>query len=130
MAASGTVACCLPATSFYLNATFAPARDMIDAGVPVAFGSDFNPGSCPVNNLPLAMNIGCYKYRMTPEECLTAVTLNAAAALCRAERIGSIEAGKQADILIWDAEDLDYIFYRFGAELVQTVFKSGVRVYG
>ena len=130
MAASGTVACCLPATSFYLNATFAPARDMIDAGVPVAFGSDFNPGSCPVNNLPLAMNIGCYKYRMTPEECLTAITLNAAAALCRAERIGSIEAGKQADILIWDAEDLDYIFYRFGAELVQTVFKSGVRVYG
>ena len=130
MAASGTVACCLPATSFYLNATFAPAREMIDARVPVAFGSDFNPGSCPVNNLPLAMNIGCYKYRMTPEECLTTVTLNAAAALCRAERIGSIEAGKQADILIWDAEDLDYIFYRFGAELVQTVFKSGVRVYG
>ena len=59
-----------------------------------------------------------------------AITLNAAAALCRAERIGSIEAGKQADILIWDAEDLDYIFYRFGAELVQTVFKAGMRVHG
>ena len=67
---------------------------------------------------------------MTPEECLTAVTLNAAAALCRADRIGSIEPGKQADILIWDAEDLDYIFYRLGAELVQTVFKAGQRVHG
>lgn len=67
---------------------------------------------------------------MTPEECLTAVTLNAAAALCRADRIGSIEPGKQADVLIWDAEDLDYIFYRLGAELVQTVFKAGQRVHG
>ena len=129
MKAGRTVACLLPATSFYLGATFAPAREMIEAGVPVAFGSDFNPGSCPCSNLPLAMNIGCYRYRMTPEECLTAVTLNAAAAIHRAERLGSLEVGKQADVLIWDASDLDYVFYRFGDSLADTVIKNGVVVY-
>lgn len=125
MAAGGTIACLLPATSFYLNAEFAPARQMISAGVPVAFGSDFNPGSCPVDNLQIAMNIGCYKYRMTPEECLTAVTLNAAAAIDRARTLGTLEAGKQADFVLWDADNLDYIFYRFGADLARAVFKRG-----
>ena len=128
MAQGGVIACCLPATSFYLNAGFAPARDMISAGVPVAFGSDFNPGSCPVHSLQIAMNIGCYKYRMTPEESLTAVTLNAASAIGRAELVGTIEPGKQADFLIWDAPNLDYIFYRFGDNLVKSVFKKGVQV--
>jgi imidazolonepropionase len=128
MAKGGTIACCLPATSFYLNAAFAPAREMIDADVPVAFGSDFNPGSSPVNSLQVAMNIGCYKYRMTPEEALTAVTLNSAAAVSRADRLGTLEPGKQADILIWNAPNLDYIFYRFGDNLVDTVFKKGVVV--
>ena len=128
MAQGGVIACCLPATSFYLNAGFAPARDMISAGVPVAFGSDFNPGSCPVHSLQVAMNIGCYKYRMTPEESLTAVTLNAASAIGRAELVGTIEPGKQADFLIWDAPNLDYIFYRFGDNLVKSVFKKGLQV--
>jgi imidazolonepropionase len=128
LAKGGTIACCLPATSFYLNAGYAPARDMISAGIPVAFGSDFNPGSCPVHSLQVAMNIGCYKYRMTPEESLTAVTLNAAAAVCRAYRIGTLEPGKQADVLIWNAANLDYVFYRFGDNLVDTVFKKGVPV--
>lgn len=122
------IACCLPATSFYLNAGFAPARAMIDAGVPVAFGSDFNPGSCPVHSLQIAMNIGCYKYRMTPEEALTAVTLNAAAAIGRAGSVGSLEPGKKADVLIWDAPNLDYIFYRFGDNQVASVFKDGQQV--
>ena len=129
MKQGGTVACLLPATSFYLGADFAPARKMIEAEVPVAFGSDFNPGSCPCSNLPLAMNIGCYRYRMTPEECLTAVTLNAAAAIRRAERLGSLEVGKQADVLIWDAPDLEYVFYRFGDSLADTVIKNGSLVY-
>ena len=128
MAQGGVIACCMPATSFYLNAGFAPARDMISAGVPVAFGSDFNPGSCPVHSLQIAMNIGCYKYRMTPEESLTAVTLNAASAIGRAELVGTIEPGKQADFLIWDAPNLDYIFYRFGDNLVKSVFKKGLQV--
>ena len=128
MKRNGTIACCLPATSFYLDAEYAPVRAMITAGIPVAFGSDFNPGSCPTNSLSLAMNIGCYKYRMTPEECLTAVTLNAAAAICRAEIVGTLDIGKQADILIWNAPSFEYIFYRFGDNLVDTVFKKGNEV--
>ncbi len=128
LAKGGVIACCLPATSFYLNAGFAPARDMIKAGVPVAFGSDFNPGSCPVHSLQIAMNIGCYKYRMTPEESLTAVTLNAAAAIGRSHTVGSLEPGKQADVLIWDAPNLDYVFYRFGDNQVASVFKKGIQV--
>ncbi|MCL1835689.1 MAG: imidazolonepropionase [Oscillospiraceae bacterium] len=128
MRKSGTIACCLPATSFYLDAGYAPARDMINAGVPVAFGSDFNPGSCPTNSLQLAMNIGCFKYRMTPEECLTAVTLNAAAAIRRSGSAGTLEPGKDADILIWDAPNIEYMCYRFGDNLVNSVFKKGIKV--
>lgn len=125
MARAGTVACCLPATSFYLGSTFAPVRDMIHAGVPVALASDFNPGSCPSLNLQFVMNLGCLKYRMTPEEVLTGVTLNAAAAIDRAGRIGSVEAGKQADLVLWDAPDLDYVCYRLGSNLVSHVVKAG-----
>ena len=125
LAAGGAVACCLPATSFYLGAAYAPAREMIGAGVPVAVATDFNPGSCPGSSLQLAMNIACLKYRMTPEEVLTAVTLNAAAAIGRAGTIGSVEPGKQADLLLWNAPDLDYVCYRFGSNLVGTVMKKG-----
>ena len=125
LARGGTVACCLPATSFYLGADYAPVRDMVNAGVPVAVATDFNPGSCPGSSLQLAMNIACLKYRMTPEEVLTAVTLNAAAAIGRAGTIGSVEPGKQADLLLWNAPDLDYVCYRFGSNLVGTVMKKG-----
>ena len=125
MAKAGTVACCLPATSFYLGSTYAPVRDMIQAGVPVALASDFNPGSCPSLNLQFVMNLGCLRYKMTPEEVLTAVTLNGAAAINRADTIGSLEPGKQADLVIWDAPDLDYICYRMGSNLAGTVIKNG-----
>ena len=121
-----TVAVLLPATSFYLGKPYARARDMIAAGAPVAVASDFNPGSCPSLNLQLAMNLACWNYHLTPEETLTAVTLNAAAAICRADRLGSLEVGKQADLVIWDAPNLDYIFYRFGQNLAKTVIKQGV----
>ncbi|WP_312279760.1 imidazolonepropionase [Oscillibacter sp.] len=125
LAKGGVIACLLPGTSFYLGATFAPARAMLDAGVAVAVSTDFNPGSCPSANLQLAMNIACLKYRLTPEEVLTAVTLNGAAAVRRADRLGSVEVGKQGDLLVWDAPDLDYICYRLGANLVDTVIKQG-----
>lgn len=128
MAKGGTVAVLLPATSFYLDKPFARARDMIKAGVPVAVATDFNPGSCPCLNLQLVMSLACYKYRMKPEEVLTAVTLNAAAAIGRADRIGTIEAGKQGDLLIWDAPSLEHIFYRFGNDQVKTVIKKGMEV--
>ena len=129
LAAGGTVACLLPATSFYLNAAYAPARRLIEAGVPVALATDFNPGSCPCCNLQLAMNIACLKYRMTPEEVLTAVTLNGAAALGLAEQLGSVESGKQADLAIWNAPDLPYLCYRLGSSLVHTVLTKGEIAY-
>ena len=125
MAKGGTIACLLPATSFYLGSTFAPARDMVTAGVPVAMASDFNPGSCPCLNLQFVINLGCLKYKLTPEEVLTAVTLNAAAAIDMADKVGSVEPGKQGDLVVWDAPDLDYICYRMGSNLVKTVIKKG-----
>ena len=130
MARGGVVACLLPATSFYLGATFAPARDMVNAGVPVAMATDFNPGSCPCLNLQFVINLGCLKYKLTPEEVLTAVTLNAAAAIDRASQVGSVEPGKQGDLVIWDAPDLDYICYRMGSNLAKTVVKKGAVVVG
>ena len=130
LAKGGVVACLLPATSFYLGAAFAPARDMVNAGVPVAMASDFNPGSCPCLNMQLVINLSCLKYRLTPEEVLTAVTLNAAAAIDRASQVGSVEPGKQGDLVIWDAPDLDYICYRMGSNLAKTVIKKGAVVVG
>ncbi len=126
----GTIAVLLPATSFYLNKPYARARDMINAGVPVAVASDYNPGSCPSLNLQLVMNLACWNYGLSPEEVLAAVTVNAAGAICRADRIGTLEIGKQADLVIWDAPNLDYIFYRFGQNLVKTVIKRGENTKG
>ena len=128
MAKGGVIACLLPATSFNLGSTFAPARDMVKAGVPVAMATDFNPGSCPCLNLQFVINLGCLKYKLTPEEVLTAVTLNGAAAIDMADKVGSVEVGKQGDLVIWDAPDLDYICYRVGSNLADTVIKRGVIV--
>lgn len=125
LAKGGVIACLLPATSFYLGSTYAPARQMVASGVAVAMASDFNPGSCPSANLQFVMNLGCLRYRLTPEEVLTAVTLNAAAAIGLAGRIGSLEPGKQADLVIWDAPDLDYLCYRMGRNLARCVVKRG-----
>ena len=125
MAKGGVIACLLPATSFNLGAVFAPARAMVSAGVPVAMATDFNPGSCPCLNMQFVINLGCLKYRLTPEEVLTAVTLNGAAAIDMADKVGSVEEGKLGDLVIWDAPDLDYICYRVGSNLARTVIKRG-----
>jgi imidazolonepropionase len=98
---------------------------MIEAGIPVAIASDFNPGSCPSLNLQFAINLGYLKYRMLPEEILTAVTLNAAAAVGRADTLGSIEVGKQADLVIWRADSFEMLCYRFGTNQVKSVIKKG-----
>ena len=129
MAEGNVIACLLPATSFYLNAEFALARAFIDEGVAVALGSDYNPGSCPSLNLQFVMNLACLKYRLTPEEMLTAVTLNASAAIGLSGITGSVEKGKQADLVFWNAEDLDYLAYRMGSNLVRAVVKKGKVVY-
>lgn len=125
MAKGGVIADLLPCTSLYLNKTFAPARRMIELGIPVAIASDFNPGSCPSLNLQLAMSMGYVKYRMTPEEILTAVTINAACSCGLEEKVGTLEVGKQADIVIWNAPDMEMLVYRFGSNLAKTVIKRG-----
>jgi len=122
----GTTAMCLPATSFYLGATFAPVRRMIDEyEIPVAIASDFNPGSCPSLNLQFVMNLGYLKYRMTPEEILTAVTINPACAINRGDKVGTLEVGKQGDLVIWDAPNMEMLCYRFGSNLALQTIKKG-----
>ena len=128
MAKGGTTAMCLPATSFYLGADYAPARKMVEAGIPVTTASDFNPGSCPSMNLQFVMNLACIRYKLLPEEVLTAVTINPACAIGRGKRVGTLEAGKQADLVIWDAPDLEMLCYRFGSNQVKTVIKKGEKI--
>lgn len=125
MSEKKVIAVLLPATSFYLDKPFARARDMINAGVPVAVSTDFNPGSSPSLNMQFVLNLACLKYKLTPAEALTAATLNGAAAINRAEVCGSVEIGKQADLVVWQANDLEYIFYRYGSNLANRVIKNG-----
>ena len=125
LAASETCAVLLPQTSLYLDKPFANARRMIELGIPVALATDFNPGSCPSNNLQLSMNLGLIKYRLTPEEILSAVTLNAACAIGLGGKVGTLEAGKQADLVIWDAMDLEMLCYRVGSNLATHTIKKG-----
>ena len=120
-----TVATLLPVTSFYLSCPEAPARRLVDAGVPVAIGTDFNPGTSPSPSLLLAVALARIRLRLTPAEALTAVTMNAAAAIGEQHRLGSLEAGKQADLVVWDVPRHDQIAYWIGAPLAQKVVKRG-----
>ncbi len=123
---SGTVAVLLPGVSFYLNHAYAPARALIDAGVPVAIASDFNPGSCMSYDMPLMMTIACTHMHLSPEEAITATTLNAAAALGLSREIGSIEVGKKADLILLNIPEYSYLAYHFGELHVEKVIKNGV----
>jgi imidazolonepropionase len=125
MAEAGVVAVLLPGTAFFLMAEYARARHMIDQGVPVALATDRNPGSSPTESLPLIMNLACLQMKMTPAEVISAATINAAHAVSRARQVGSLEPGKQADILILDAPNYPYLQYHFGVNLVDTVIKKG-----
>lgn len=129
MASNGTMAVLLPLTSFYLKNKFAPARDLIDNGVPVALGSDFNPGSntfySPFLNFHMAVN----HLGMTFKEAFVAQTLNAACVIGLGDEIGTIEIGKRADVLIIDAPNIEYIPYMPTNELLKAVFINGVEVF-
>jgi imidazolonepropionase len=125
LAAAGTVATLLPGTAFFLGMHYAPARKLIERGVTVALASDCNPGTCPTENLPLVGAMACTQMKMLPGEVVTALTLNAAAALERSDRIGSIEVGKQADLIICDVPDYRHLFYHFGVNHVWRVIKRG-----
>jgi imidazolonepropionase len=120
------VATLLPVTTWFLMKDHhAPARAFIDAGVPVAIGTDFNPGTSPTPNLTLAMSFACVNLGMSPDEVLAAVTINAARALTLEEEIGSLEPGKSADLVIWRVPTTPRIPYHPGADLVRTVVKKG-----
>ena len=120
------VATLLPTTTWFLmKGTHAPARILIEAGIPVALGTDFNPGTSPTPSLPLAMTLACLELRMSPAEALVATTINAARAIGLDGEIGSVEAGKQADLVIWSVPDIDQLPYWPGAELVRVVVKRG-----
>ena len=125
MAQNNVVANILPATSFNLNKDYADCRKMIDMGAIVSLSSDYNPGSCPSENLQLVMQLGCLHLKMTPNEVLTAVTINAAYAIDRADKIGSIEVGKNADFVVFDAPNVEYLMYHFGIDHTKKVYKNG-----
>ncbi len=123
------VATLLPATTWFLmHDHHAPARTLIERGIPVALGSDFNPGTSPTASLPLVMTVACLSLRMSPSEVLAAVTINAAHALRLGDEIGSIEPGKWADLVVWRVPGHREIPYWPAANLVRTVVKRGVIV--
>jgi len=126
MARQGVIAVLLPATSFNLaKNVYAPGRRMVDSGVPVALSTDSNPGSSPTESMLFVLTLACLYLHLSPEEALTAATINAAHAICRAESVGSLEVGKKGDVIIFDAPNLNFIPYRFGYNPVQTVLKEG-----
>lgn len=125
IAGSNVVANLLPSTSFYLNKDYAKARLMIEEGCALSISSDYNPGSSPSENLQFAMQLSANKLKMSPNEILNAVTINAAYHLRIDKEVGSIEIGKKADIVIMESNNLEYIFYHYGINHVKDVFKKG-----
>lgn len=128
MAEKDVVATLLPATAFCLKEDYARARDIIDSGCAVALATDFNPGSCFTNSVPLVIALAAIQMRMSVEEIITALTINAASALSRQDSIGSIEAGKKADIIILEFPSIHFLPYHAGVNIVETVIKNGVVV--
>jgi len=129
MAKKDIVGVTLPGTPYTsMRGEYADARRLIDLGVPVALGTDLNP-NCWNESMQFTMSLACYHQAMTPAEAITAATMNAAAALGLEKRIGSLERGKRADILVMDVPTFAHIPYRFGTNLCETVLKDGRRVY-
>ncbi len=125
MAEKGVIATLLPTTTFFLQSEkYADARKMIEYGIPVALSTDYNPGSSPTENLQLVMSFGVIKLKMSPQEIISSVTINAAASLGLENKIGSLEEGKNADIVIFDVPNLEYLIYHFGVNHTDTVIKK------
>ncbi len=126
LAGAGVIATLLPGTSFFLmKHTYAPARRMIEAGIPIALATDCNPGSSFTESMPMIFVLAVFELGLSIEEALTAATLNAACALGLGERIGSIEIGKRADLVVLDAPNLLHLAYHYGINPVRTVIKGG-----
>ena len=126
LADSETIPTLLPGASFFLGMKDPPARKMIDAGLPVALASDYNPGSSPSGNMQLIMSLGCIRLRMLPEEVINAVTINSACAMGLSESNGSIAKGKIANVFITkDIPSYQFLPYSFGSNLIETVILRG-----
>jgi len=127
---SPTIATLLPGSVFHLGLDrYAPARMLIENGAAVALATDFNPGTSPTCSMPFVLSLACTHMRMSPEEAISAATINGAHAVGRAESIGSLEAGKQADVVLLNVQDYREIPYWFGVNLVEMTIKRGMVVY-
>ena len=125
---SNTMATVLPGAAFFLGLSLPPARQMIDAGLPIAFASDFNPGSCPSGNMNFMMSLGCIQYKLTPEEVINACTINSAYAMHLSHEVGSITIGKKANFFITKPiSSYAFIPYAFGSNLIESVYLSGIK---
>lgn len=123
---SETMPTLLPGAAFFLGMQYAPARKMIDAGLPVAMASDFNPGSSPSGNMQFILSCGCVKYKMLPEEAIHAVTLNSAYAMGVSDELGTITVGKRANVFITKPiPSLEYMPYSYGSNKVEMVILNG-----
>ena len=126
LSGSETMPTLLPGASFFLNLPYAPARKMIDAGLPVALASDFNPGSSPSGNMNFIGSLACLKLKMTPQEAINAATINAAYAMGVSDRLGSIARGKIANVFITrPIPGIEYFPYMFGSNLIETLILNG-----
>ena len=125
MALCGVVATLLPCTAFSLREHYARGREMIDAGCAVALATDLNPGSSFTCSIPLTFALACIYMKLSPEEAVTALTINGAAAVGRADKIGSIDVGKQGDLLILEFPSYKFLPYHIGMNIVETVVKKG-----
>jgi imidazolonepropionase len=129
MAAAGVVATLLPATAFSLKEDYARGRFMIDSGCAVALASDLNPGSCFTESIPLVSALAALYMELSPAEIVTALTINGAAAVGRADHIGSIDPGKNADLVILEFPSHQFIPYHLAVSTVDKVVKSGNLVF-
>jgi len=129
LAASGTVACLVPGSNYFIGKPYPAARRLIDAGAAVALATDFNPGTCPCWDMRMILSISCTQMKMSPAETLVAATFNGACALGLQKSVGSLEAGKQADLVCYDAEDYRELPYYFGDSGAHWVMKKGAVVH-
>ena len=129
MAEKGTVATLLPGTAFSLREPYARGRYMIDTNCAVALATDLNPGSCFSESIPLIIALATLYMKLTPEEAITALTINGAAALARAHTIGSIDVGKKGDVIVLEFPSYEYIPYHIGVSAVEKVVKNGILVF-
>jgi imidazolonepropionase len=125
LADSDTIGVLLPGTSFFLRSEYAPARRMVEAGCLLALATDCNPGSSPTESMPTVLTLACLEMGLTIEEAITAATLNAAAAINRAGQLGSIEVGKQADLIVLWGSSYHHLVYHYGVNPIRHVVKNG-----